>query len=260
MEVLERSTLDSLIARSHEIEKKCSDYDVIRANSSNVRMNENAGLTYITKDGEIRNSALTKYSFSQLGTKIGVPSNYLDKCIRSGRISLAQENVNSWLEDYNKDLFIREYDGNIRGVLSSRYTVCDAPDILECVADTIGNKYSVKSSLLNEERLHLRMVSKEMLNVPGEDLFAGLFIDSSDVGRSTLTVQFGIYKQVCTNGLIVSKASGMLYHQVHMGISIDEFYSGLENSVNMLPTLAEESILMIKSAKIRKLMWVIFRD
>ena len=46
-----------------------------------------------------------------------------------------------------------------------------------------------------------------MLPIDGEDLFAGITLDSSDVGRSGLYVRFFIYKQVCTNGLIIPKAA-----------------------------------------------------
>ena len=243
-------TLSTLLKRSYEIEELSSDYMVRRANTNNIRFNEETGLTFIDEDQEIRNFPISRYALGQLGSKIGVPSRYLEKCIESGRLDLAQDNVNSWLEDYNKDFFIREYNGNIRGILSSKYSVCDSHEILEVVNDAVDlSNYKIKGSYLNEERLHVRLISREMLPIDGEDLFAGLFIDSSDVGRSILTVKFGIYKQVCTNGLVISRAGGTLFEQKHIGISADEFHQGLVASLNNVDELTEHAVELVQMAK-----------
>ena len=113
------------------------DYTVRKASTHNVRFNDKAGITFIGEDQEIRDFPISRYALGQLGSKIGVPARYLEKCISSGRIDLAQDNVNSWLEDFNKDLFIREHNGVIRGVLSSKYSVCDSHEILKVVDDAV---------------------------------------------------------------------------------------------------------------------------
>ena len=114
-------TLDKLIIKANDIALNSTDYMVRKANTNNVRLNELAGLTFISEDKEIRDYQMSRYALGQLGSKIGVPARYLEKCISSGRIDLAQDNVNSWLEDFNKDLFIREYNGKVRGILSNKY-------------------------------------------------------------------------------------------------------------------------------------------
>ena len=242
--------IQTLINKSNEIASQCKDYMVVKANNSNVRFNESAGLTFMLSNGEVKNLGLTHYSLSQLSTKLGIPTRYIEKCVNSGRINLAQDNINSWLEDYNKDLFIRGYNDQIRGVLSSKYSVCDSPEILKVVDDAVDlSNYKVKGSFLNEERLHLRLIGKEMLPIDGEDLFAGLFIDSSDVGRSILTVKFGIYKQVCTNGLVIAKSGGVLFEQKHIGITAEEFHKGLTNSLKTVDELTEHAIEWVEYAK-----------
>lgn len=242
--------LDNLIVRANEIARESNDYMVVKANPHNVRFNDHAGLTYIAEDGVVRDSAISRFALGQLGVKIGVPARYLEKCVASGRIDLAQENVNSWLEDYGKDLFFREYRGGIRGVLSNKYSVCDSHEILEVVNDTVDlSTYKIKGSFLNAERLHVRLVSKDMLPIDGEDLFAGLFIDSSDVGRNILTVQFGIYKQVCTNGLVIAKSGGVLFSQKHIGISREEFHEGLVASLKNVDLLVENAVEWVHIAK-----------
>lgn len=239
-----------LLNRARNIQKKCNDFNVTKVNHKNFRFTDTGNLRFIPDDGVIEEFPLNKYSLSQLGTKIGVPASYLQKCIDNGRCDLAADNVNSWIEDYDKDLFIREYDGHVRGILSSRYAACDTPDILRVLKDTVDlNNYKVKGSFLNEERLHLRLVGKEMLPIDGEDLFPGLFIDSSDVGKSVLTVQFGIYKQVCTNGLVVSQGGGTLFEQKHIGIKLEDFHNDLFNSLKLVDSLCEHSMQLIESCR-----------
>lgn len=249
-------TLDKLIEKAHDIESRSNDYMVRHANSNNIRFNERAGITFISEDQNIRDFPISRYALGQLGTKIGVPVRYLEKCIQSGRIDLAQDNVNSWLEDYNKDLFIRAFSGGIRGVLSNKYSVCDSHEILEAVDDAVDlSKYKVKGSFLNEERLHVRLIGKEMLPIDGEDLFAGLFLDSSDVGRNILTVKFGIYKQVCTNGLVIARAGGTLFEQKHIGITAEEFHDGLVKSLQNVDLLTDHAVEWVQRAKNRYNHW-----
>ena len=249
-------TLDKLLIKANDIALNSKDYMVRKANTNNIRLNETAGITFISEDQDIGNFPISRYALGQLATKIGVPARYIEKCIDSGRIDLAQDNVNSWFEDYNKDLFIREYNGGIRGVLSSRYSVCDSHDILEVVNDAVDlSKYKVKGSYLNEERLHVRLIGTEMLPIDGEDLFAGLFIDSSDVGRSILTVKFGIYKQVCTNGLVIARAGGTLFEQKHIGITSEEFHEGLVASLKNVDLLTEHAVEWVQKAKHRENHW-----
>ena len=249
-------TLNKLIEKAHEIESRSNDYMVRHANSNNIRFNERAGITFISEDQNIRDFPISRYALGQLGTKIGVPVRYLEKCIQSGRIDLAQDNVNSWLEDYNKDLFIRAFSGGIRGVLSNKYSVCDSHEILEAVDDAVDlSKYKVKGSFLNEERLHVRLIGKEMLPIDGEDLFAGLFLDSSDVGRNILTVKFGIYKQVCTNGLVIARAGGTLFEQKHIGITTEEFHDGLVKSLQNVDLLTDHAVEWVQRAKNRYNHW-----
>ena len=245
-----------LIEVANSIEENSNDFMIRKANSSNVRFNDSAGLTFLAGDNTVCNLPISRYALGQLSTKIGVPARYIEKCIQSGRVDLAQDNVNSWLEDYNKDLFIREYNGRVRGVLSSKYSVCDSPDILDVVSSAVDmSKYKVKGSYLNEERLHVRLIGKEMLPIDGEDLFAGLFIDSSDVGRSILTVKFGIYKQVCTNGLVIARAGGTLFEQKHIGISAEEFHEGLSSSLKNVDLLTDHAVEWVKRAKERYNHW-----
>lgn len=248
---LESKPLMHLIIRASDIALKSHDYNITQARSANLRFNDDAGLTFISDESsEIKELPVSRYALGQLSTKIGVPVSYVSKCLSSGRIELAKDNINSWLEDFNKDLLIREYDGKVRGVLSNKYSVCDSHEILKAVDEAVDLKqYDIKGSFLNEERLHVRFINKSRLHISGEDLFTGLFLDSSDVGRNVLTVRFGIYKQVCTNGLVISRAGGTLFEQKHIGITSEEFFEGLVKSLKNVDLLTQHAEEWVKYAK-----------
>lgn len=242
-------TFGNLMTRSDKIQEKCHDYTVSKVSLKNFRFSDYGTLSFVPDNSTIEDYPMSRFALSQLGSKLGVPASYLQKCIDTGRLDLAAENVNSWVEDCDKDFFIREYDGRIRGVLSSKYSVCDTPDILDVLNNVVDmTEYRIKGHFLNEERLHLRLVGKQMLPIGGEDLFPGIFVDSSDVGRNMLIVQFGIYKQVCTNGLVISRGSEKLFEQKHIGIKSEELYEGLVASLKNIDILCDNAVELVQKA------------
>lgn len=224
-----------LIEKANEIQSKCNDYPV-RAN--NIAMGDDLKLYFEGPNGPLPMSDL---AIGHLCGKLQVPSRYFNRLVDAGQNKLAAENINCWLEDNPKNLFLREYDGRIRGVLSGSYSVYDAPEILQSVSEVFDpGEFKLKGSFINEERLHLRLIENKMMNIDGEDLFAGITLDSSDVGRSGLSVRFFIWKQVCTNGLVIAKSSAKLFKQKHIGITHEDFAAGLTEGLQTFYELKDQ--------------------
>jgi hypothetical protein len=238
---ISKITLEELYEKSRGIESKCVDYSVGNVKES-VRFSLVNGAVMFKTDSGVHEKQMSRFAFSQFCAKLGVPVRYLEKCVDNGMIDLAEDNLNSWVGSYDKDLFLREYDDSLRGVLSDRYAVLDTPAILKTVMESVKDyDLGVKGYFLSPERFHARLVQKEMMNIEGEDLFAGIQIDSSDVGRRTLGVRFIIFKQVCTNGLCLPKEQGILFRQKHIGIESQEFENQLSASLQAIPTLIEQA-------------------
>ena len=256
-EVIDTKTtaLDKVLETALDISNRCSDHVVKVANSSTVELQDDLSLIYRDISGDRRKCGLSRYALSQFGSKIGVPANYLEKCVNKGRPDIAQYNVNAWLADYNKPLLMREYqteDGEdtIRGVLSDKYAICDTPEIIEGIDKTLDlGTFNLKGSFVSPERFHLRLAEKSKMPVDGEDLFAGMSIDSSDVGKSTLSVNFLVFKQVCTNGLIVNRSSTQLFKQKHIGITADAFRLGLSEGIELFPKITEKIVRSIERTR-----------
>lgn len=250
------SDFDELFRQANDIQVACEDYYVSGVNKDNAHLDKHDArrLAYVPDHDKssYRSAEMTDLAFSQLCGKIGVPVQYMNRCFNVGDENLVRTNVDKWLDRYGRNFLIREHAERIRAVLSSKYSIFDTPDILEVLDETIDlGDYSTKGYFLSPERFHLRLVQNEMLKIDGEDLFAGIQVDSSDVGRSTLLVRFMIFKQVCVNGLVVSKGDGVLFSQRHVGVGMQEFYNEFSNAMRRIPFLIEHSSELIEQARKR---------
>lgn len=239
--------LEILSEKSEEIQSKCSDTLLKEVSLKTMALyclphSSKVNAKYKESDTAlVKKKTFSDYAFSQFCTKMGVPAQYILKCMKKGYDELAGQNLNTWVDDYNGSLLIREYEDKIRGVLSARYSPFDTPQILDVLSKTTrGMNLKLKGYFMNEERFHARLIQSEPMSVSGEDLFGGIVIDSSDVGRSALSVNFFIYKQICTNGLCISKGSGSLFHQKHLNICTDDFKEELSASIKLIPELIKE--------------------
>lgn len=247
--------INFLMNDAQEIQSHCTDHSISEVDITRLAVFFESGL-FVAKfkddEGNFYAKSMTSHSMGQLCGKLGVPARYIEKCALNGHVDLAQDNLNTWICNFDKDLFLRAYKDKIRGVLSSRYSVLDTPEILEVLnSSTRGLDLKVKEYFMSPERFHLRLVQQEKMKILGEDLFAGIQVDSSDVGRSTLTVNFFIYKQICTNGLCITKGAGNLFTQKHISISSEDFKEQLVASLKGVPMLIDEYTHTIQRCSIQ---------
>ena len=244
---------NSLIKEAKKIKNNSVDFIIPNSELKNMEFTKNGTLVFNTEDNTLKEVNIGRTAFTQLCNKIKVPVRYIDNCISVKATDLARDNINTWIKliNSNSNYLARIYnDNNLRGLLTSSYSIFDSNEILEIVADEIDlNEYEIKGHLLNEERLHLRIVKKEPIGVERDkDLFSGFTIDSSDVGRNTLTVRFFIFKQICTNGLIMKRFNDNLLSQIHRGIDKDKFRESFKNSLKLIDELTDEAIDIINKA------------
>lgn len=230
---------ENLLTAANSIQEKCRDFKV---SVNDLRMTNDLKLRFDNQE-----MPLSQLATGHLCGKLNIPSRYFNRLVESGNKFLAADNVNCWLDGDKRTFFLREYNDQIRGVLSGSYSVYDAPEILTTVKEVFDQEnFILKGSFINEERLHLRLIENQMLNIDGEDLYAGITLDSSDVGRSGLNVRFFIWKRVCTNGLVIAKSNGRLFKQKHVGITHDDFAAGLEEGLGKFYEIKEAITKSIK--------------
>lgn len=255
-------TFADVETKAYEIEGACQDF-LVKNIASNLWANsEDCTFSWNhTANGvpETTTMPASSWALSQLSIKLGMPSGYAEKCIERKHPDLAAENLNTWLAEQGSgkkpaNMLLRSYNDQLRACLSDRFTAFDTTQILDVVKRTINvDDYHIVGSYLSEERMHLRMIRDELLDVDGEDLYPGIFIDSSDVGRTAFHISFGIWKKVCTNGLCINKIGGVLYHQKHMGITSLEVETEMAARIKTIPELITRSEAVIKAARTEKI-------
>lgn len=82
------STIAEMIEQSKRMSLLCSD-----DRTENMWVDDELVLHYTT-EGEEKQTIMSRWSLSQLCTKIGIPVKYMYKCIDEQHVKLAQTNMN----------------------------------------------------------------------------------------------------------------------------------------------------------------------
>lgn len=235
-------SLESLIESVRAVDLDCwdkveslKDLDCIVTNEGEIRFN----------DYEDMDMGATDLAVNQICFKLGIPTRYFKRLASAGSPEvfrkLAEYNLNTLLSQENPERrhLVRMYQNNIRGVLSDRYSIFDTPDIMDVLSDSFSDDLAIRGSHVSYEDFHVRLTNRKPLKILGfdKDVFLGLQITSSDVGKSTLNIQVFLWKQVCTNGMCLPIFDKDLYRQKHLGLSLDVFRDGLLESLDVMSTL-----------------------
>lgn len=187
-------TLKSLLDRSKEMDNKWNNHIVLNENETNFSLNDDFQLTVTTNKNEQKVFDITENAFSQLCTRVGVPSKYLKKCFLSGKTQLAIDNFKAWEKENTGNMLIRESDGIARAVLSENYAPFDNYQVLRALNYTFDVKKFVPTQVfLSQEKLHIRFVDYTALPISdgsGSPLYAGFILSSNSVGCGAYLLNF----------------------------------------------------------------------
>ena len=196
-------SLTQLAQRLTEINETKKDF-IVPVSQLKAQTNEENKVC-LSFDG-VSPQRLNNWSTGQLASFTEIPKQYLDR-ISQENPELAVKNINHGLEKKgNEARMVRTLDGNVRGLLSSRYRILDAYDMLEATLPTmLDQKMNIVSSEITENKLYLKALTPNLKSeiVPGDVVQHGLIISTSDVGAGSVRVEPLIYRLVCSNGLIM---------------------------------------------------------
>lgn len=246
-----RVSIDDLLCAAEKMQRRCTD-DVVKVKYCEVMdapETSNFKFTFAAENPDDGwEAVMTDYSLAQFGFRYGIPSSYIKRCTLAKMKDLVCENFNRWIDYDEGSLLVRRYDDGenyVRGILSTRYARYDTDLILRDVANSRICNWEIRQYLLSPERFHLRLVSDEKLNVAGEDLEIALNVDSSDIGRNSLNLQVIIFRQICSNGMILPYSVGNLYRQVHKGVGAEKFPDRIAAALQSVPEIKRKAEEMI---------------
>ncbi|MCC6574422.1 MAG: DUF932 domain-containing protein [Planctomycetes bacterium] len=150
---------------------------------------------------QIGNEALPlqSWALSQLGSKLGIPGNYLVKC-REEALELLSINANFWLRQQSGHLMLR-LDGNeVRAVLSTRYQSVSNEEVASELARVLPPQTPVRFEL-TATHFELQVIGDG--DGTEDSLHGGLHVTNSEVGCSSVRISSLLFRTICLNGMIL---------------------------------------------------------
>jgi len=157
----------------------------------------------------------------------------------------------------DKDWLIRSKNNVCRACLSDRYSIIDNEDIIHSVYETFKDtNVEVVGNSIDDNYMNLRLkISEHQFNAGTEQkkdpLFLGVHILNSEVGASSVTIYPIIYRQVCTNGLVVEIGKGSALKHRHI-ISPADTQSEIEAKFVSILSEGIESLKMFAGSRNKK--------
>lgn len=199
------------------IKDSARDFIVPTERIAAVPTDDGKALALSFTNGERHDFALNAWSGQQVAGYTDIPKAYFDR-ISVESPKLAADNVNHGLARIaqqarstgkGESRLLRTLDGKVRGMLSSRYRILDAHDMLEATLPVMIDKgLEVISSEVTERRLFIKATSpKVQAEVKKGDVVQyGLMVSTSDVGAGSVRVEPFLLRLVCLNGMIANTA------------------------------------------------------
>ena len=190
----------------------------------------------------------------QIAERLGIPVRYYQK-MQTETPDLLARNVNEWLVRGNGEKrFVRTYHPGTdettgtaeltgRAFLGSSYRPLDNYDLMGALVPPMINAgVQIVSSEVTEKRLYIQAVAQNIRSkvvIPGthnridDILNIGLIASNSEVGSGALSIRALVYRQVCTNGLVISEDLPG-FKQVHIGRGEDSESQHLSSDTRRL--------------------------
>jgi hypothetical protein len=240
--------MDSVFSEAKSIETRSKDIVIAKRSIAIETTPFNIHLGALTDP-----YPFTNWSLGQICSHLGVPAQYVRKCMEENELEFAAENLNKWLDkgDQEKKFLLRTTDERLQGFLSSGYGIMDDVNVLEVLKDIVPGQgdFTVQNSLVTPGLLNIRLVDRHKIKIDGEDLSVALNIKNSRVGQSSLEVRLMIFKWICTNGIIFGGGKGSLYTKVHRGSLEQDFRLELSKNLSYLPQIIEDIKYWVERSK-----------
>lgn len=192
-----------------------------------------------TSDMMSRLSEIDNYSefgLGSLGRLTGFPAKFVTELYNSNHSlanTILEDRIKHYFERYEKGFTVREFNDQICGAVTDKYAFFDDNQVMEIISSSELSNLEFQTVHVSPERLHLRALdTKHPFTVKGDNsnMYFMYYIDNSMLGGCSFKVRLGVFRQVCSNGLIVPARNFTICKQVHRGKKdiMSEFKESLE--------------------------------
>lgn len=191
---------------------------------------------------------LDKYKFPVVERAVGVPT--------ADKLPAIWEDENSFLHNGYKAI-VREDTDELISIVKKSYELVTNTQLID---NLLGNLEDLETpteidkshSFVNNKAMRLQIKFPE-LTMPDEDgtneIALSLFVHNSYDMSEGVRMMWGAIKQVCTNGMVIGKILGRMYHKHTSGFQLEKFREGLTKTYEKFPQVAER-IEQLQEAKV----------
>ena len=174
---------------------------------------------------------LLPWAKRQLAWKLQVPIRFYNR-LEKEYPDLLNTILTTILQKNSDQYLIRALNGEVRAILSNRFKAYDSYDTFTAVIDhalKINENIIFKSAYITDLFIELELVDKERkyeIDIDGKPdiYYPGISVINSEVGYRAFEINVLLYRQVCSNGLIVPTYNRKI-RKIHVGKKIfDEDY------------------------------------
>ncbi len=209
-----------------------------KLDSSELRMILDGDQPKFSMNGNGNGFLITRPCHNQIAERLEIPAKYYAK-MENEAPDLLTKNVNTWLREKPKDVFIRGLGDSVRAFLSDKYRVIDHLDMLLCSLNELqAHEVEVEDCYLCETEMNIKVKSHQLRDfVRHKDdlIIGGLLLVNSETGHRALRVEPRMFRVLCTNGMVIEE---MMTRQIHLGNGTDELdeivYLSIRRSIREL--------------------------
>lgn len=164
-----------------------------------------------------RTASLTKRGLSSYLEKIKVPHGFFGRCSEELKQSILGEHHPKAAKS---SVLLRFYDDSIRFVGSNKYGIFDDAEIMDELAqvDSLHSTLKIREFHQTVDNLVMRVTTNDPIVAPnGRPFYPGIQIMNSETGCASLSIQFLLWEQICTNGVTVPHGIMKSYTKRHLG-------------------------------------------
>jgi hypothetical protein len=174
---------------------------------------------------------LLPWAKRQLAWKLQIPTRFYNR-LEDKYPELLNTMLNTMLSKQEDEFLIRTLNGEVRGILSQHYKAFESYDIFTAVIDHAMKKSEnivFKSAYITDLFIELELIDKNKkyeieINGQPDIYYPGISVINSEVGYRAFEINFLLYRQVCSNGLITPTFNQRV-RKIHIGKKItDEEY------------------------------------
>lgn len=170
----------------------------------------------------------TNWALAQTISKTKLPKQYHDTCIREGKLNLAVQNLNSWLQCKDK-VTIRSVGDQYRAMVSDRFFAYDNLDLLAEIAKNVKlvnlsrppdmPPVQFWKADISETNMFIALKDEgQVYDIgKGDNYNVTVVIKNSEVGNGSMSIEPGFFRGFCLN--LYTREPAL--RKIHRGIELE---------------------------------------